>query len=260
MLIDSHIHLQDIKEEKVRFALLSRARGLAVGRFVCNGTRPGDWALVRELAKDDDRVVPFYGVHPWFADQVTVGWDAELERFLDSSVAGIGEIGLDRVKTEINFARQTEVFHRQLEIAGRLARPFAIHCARAGSDILGILKRNLSSRARFMVHSYQGSPEMLRDFLDLGAYISFSWKILSRGTEETMGLVRQVPLDRLLLETDFPYIQPGKLSPGANVEDYFECLCRIYELVAHTKGLEEVKLQEAVWKNGQVFLSGTSAR
>ena len=260
MLLDSHIHLQDIKEEKVRAALLSRSRGLAVGKFLCNGTRPEDWALVREVAMGDDRVVPFYGVHPWFADQVAAGWDAELERFLSSPGAGIGEIGLDRVKKEVNFARQTEVFHRQLEIAGRLARPFAIHCTRSGNDIVGILKRNLSAKARFMVHSYLGSPEVLRDFLDLGAYISFSWKIMSRGTEETMDLVRQVPLNRLLLETDFPYTQPGKLSPDASVEDYSECLCRIYELAARTKGIEEEKLQEAVWKNGTVFLSGTSSR
>ncbi|MBU9888639.1 MAG: TatD family hydrolase [Candidatus Omnitrophica bacterium] len=259
MLIDSHIHLQDIKTEKVRASLLSRARELAVGRFVCNGTRPEDWPLVREIAQSDDRVVPFYGVHPWFADKVVAGWDAELEHFLSGTGAGIGEIGLDRVKNDINFARQTEIFHRQLEIAGRLGRPFAVHCARAGSDILGILKRD-PSRRRFMVHSYHGSYEMLRNFLDLGAYISFSWKILSRGTEETMDLVRQVPLDRLLLETDFPYTQPGKLSPEATVEDYCECLGRIYALAAQTKGISEEKLQDAVWKNGTVFLSGTAAQ
>ncbi len=260
MLIDSHVHLQDIQSEKVRASLLSRARGLMVGKFVCNATRPEDWPLVRDIARGDDRVVPFYGVHPWFADKVATGWDAELERFLSVPGAGIGEIGLDRIKSEINFARQTEIFHRQIEIAGRLARPFAIHCARAGSDILGILKRDLAPRQRFMVHSYQGSPEMLRSFLDLGAFISFSWKILSRGTEETMDLVRQIPLDRLLLETDFPYTQPGKLSPEANVEDYFECLVRIYALAAQTKGIAEEKLQDAVWKNGTVFLSGTAAR
>ncbi len=260
MLIDSHIHLQDIKEEKIRAALLLRARELRVGKFLCNSTRPEDWPAVREIAKGDDRVIPFYGVHPWFADKVTAGWDAELERFLKSPGAGIGEIGLDRVREGVNFARQTEIFHRQLEIAGRLARPFAVHCARAGSDILGILKRDPSPQRRFMVHSYQGSPEMLRAFLDLGAFISFSWKILSRGTEETMDLVRQIPLDRLLLETDFPYTQPGKLSPEANVEDFSECLCRIYALAAQTKGIAEEKLQEAVWKNGTVFLSGTAAR
>jgi TatD DNase family protein len=236
------------------------AQDLKTGRFVCNGTRPEDWPAVEKFAAEDRRVTPFFGVHPWYAGKLPSDWYMMLEAFLKRNpAAGVGEVGLDKARN-VDFARQTEVFHRQLEIAGRLARPLAIHCVRAWSDLLNILKRSLPAKTRFMVHSYQGSLEILKDLLNLGAYISFSWKSLQRDTEESIALMRSVPLDRLLLETDFPYTEPGKIGAEAHDEKYYETLQGVYDLAERAKGIDVEGLEKAVWANGTAFLSGTSAR
>jgi len=257
MLTDMHLHLQDIKEPPIRASILKLAQDFKAGRFVCNGTCPGDWPAVEGIAREDRRVVPFFGVHPWGADKLPADWYGTLEGFLKRrSDAGVGEVGLDKARN-VDFARQTEVFHRQLEIAGRLARPLSIHCVRAWSDLLSILKRSLPSKTRFMIHSFQGSQQMLRDFLSIGAYISFSWKSLQRDTEESIALMRSVPLDRLLLETDFPYTEAGQVGPDAHDEKYFESLQGIYNLAVRAKGIGEDSLEKTLWANGTAFLFGT---
>ena len=260
MLTDMHLHLQDIPDPLMCKSILSLAQDLRTGQFVCNGTRPEDWPAVEKFATEDRRVVPFFGVHPWFAGKLPADWYVTLENFLKRNQgSGVGETGLDKARN-VDFARQTEVFHRQLEIAGRLARPLAIHCVRAWSDLLNVLKRSLPPKTRFMIHSYQGSKEMLRDFLSLGAYISFSWKSLQRDTEESIALMRGVPLDRLLLETDFPYTEPGRIGADAHDEKYYETLQGVYDLAERAKGVEVEVLEKAVWNNGTAFLSGTPAR
>lgn len=260
MLNDMHLHLQDIPDPLMARSVLTLAQDLRVGRFVSNGTRPEDWPAVEKSATEDRRVVPFFGVHPWYADKLPPDWYVTLEGFLKRNpLAGVGELGLDKARN-VDFARQTEVFHRQLEIAGRLSRPLAIHCVRAWSDLLSVLKRSLPPKTRFMIHSYQGSREMLRDLLKLGAFISFSWKSLQRDTEESIALMRNVPLDRLLLETDFPYTEPGRIGADAHDEKYYETLQGVYDLAERAKGLEVEALEKAVWANGTAFLSGTPAR
>lgn len=260
MFTDMHLHLQDIAELPIRASIMKLAQDFKAGQFVCNGTRPDDWAAVEALAREDRRVVPFFGVHPWYADDLPEDWHVTLEGFLKRRPeAGVGEVGLDKARN-VNVAKQTEVFRRQLEIACRWSRPLAIHCVRAWSDLLNVLKRNLVPQTRFMVHSYQGSREMLRELLSLGAFISFSWKSLQRDTEESIALMRDVPMDRLLLETDFPYTEPGKIGADAHDEKYFESLHGIYNLAVRAKGVEEDALEKAVWANGTAFLSGAPAR
>ena len=260
MLTDMHLHLQDIPDPLMRKSILDLAQDLRTGQFICNGTRPEDWPLVEKLAEDDRRIVPFFGVHPWYADKLPGDWYETLQNFLKSNPAsGVGEVGLDKAR-KVDLARQTEVFHRQLEIAGRLSRPLAIHCVQAWSDLVNILKRSLPAKTRFMVHSFMGSPQILKQLLELGGYISFSWKSLQRDTEESIALMRSVPLDRLLLETDFPYTEPGKIGADVHDEKYYETLQGVYDLAERAKGLDIEALEKAVWANGTAFLSGAPAR
>jgi TatD DNase family protein len=125
MLQDAHIHLTDGGEEAEK--ILSDAAGLGVGRFFCNSACPSDWPKVRRLSELHDGVIPFFGVHPWYAEKVPEGWEEELLKYLAEDRARIGEIGLDAAKKDISFAKQREVFARQLEIAMELKKPFAIH-------------------------------------------------------------------------------------------------------------------------------------
>lgn len=260
MLIDAHIHLQAIQDLKTRTTLLDQIAKVHVEKLICNGIQPEDWSGVDEIAQGNERVLPFFGVHPWYADKVVSGWDAVLEHFLKKTEAGIGEVGLDKLRTEIDWRKQIEVFQRQLQIAKELSKPLAIHCVRAWGDLLLLLKQHLSSGMRFMTHSYRGSLEVMRELLDLGAYISFSWKSFQHQTGTVNDLIKEVPLERLLLETDFPYIEPHKIGTDISVERYFECLRGTYALAARAKGMNETELEKAVWENGQAFLHRTTAR
>ena len=260
MLIDAHLHLQDIQAEGVLAEILARAWDLDIHRFWCNGTHPADWPVVEKIAVVDDRVIPFFGVHPWHAEKVRPGWDKELEQFLKNRDAGVGEIGLDKAREEIDLTKQIEIFRRQLEIAIRLSKPVSIHCVKAWGDLLKVLREDLPGPVRFMIHAYHGSTETLREVLKLGAYVSFSWKWLRGGTPDMMELLRHVSADRLLLETDFPYTEPGKLDEEAGAKKYFEYLRETYRIAALAKGIEEAALEGIVWNNGTAFLSGASAR
>lgn len=260
MLIDTHLHFQDIREEGTLAEILSRAWDFNIHRFLSNSVQPSDWPAVEKFAATDDRVTPFFGVHPWSAMKVELGWDKLLEKFLKNTDSGVGEIGLDKARPEIGMEEQIDVFRRQLALAARLAKPVSIHCVRAWADLLKILGEDFGKPVRFMVHSYHGSAETLRELVDLGAYISFSWKWVRSGTPDMMELVRRVPEDRLLLETDFPYTEPGKIGEGLSAARYFECLCETYRIAALAKGIDQPTLEGIVWNNGTAFLSGTPAR
>ncbi len=259
MLLDAHIHLQDIKEENIRAAILGQEAG--AGRFFCNGIRPEDWPIVSGFARQDRKIIPFLGVHPWHAAEVRTGWEAELESLLETQPeTGIGEIGLDKSKEAVDFEKQKSIFLKQLQIAGRLSRPVAIHGVRAWGDLLLFLRDHKPPRVRFMMHSFHGSAEVLRELLALGGYISFSWKWVRNQKKEIMELARQVPLDQLLLETDFPYTEPGAIGAGLSAEKYFKCLHETYAITARARGITEEQLQKAVWDNGTAFLHRAFAR
>lgn len=259
MLIDAHLHLQDIREVGVRAEILSRAWDSDLHQFWCNATNPDDWRSVEELASLDDRIIPFWGVHPWYAAKAEEGWDKELERVLKGRRAGIGEAGLDKARN-IDPVKQVEVLSRQIEIAGRIGCPLTLHCAQAWGDLLEILKKNLLPGTLFMVHSYYGSPETMRELLRLGGFISFSWKNVRRDSKGQEALLRNAPLDRLLLETDFPYTEPGKIGADIFAEKYFESIRELYRFAAQVKTADETTLEKAVWENGTAFLSGAPAR
>lgn len=260
MLLDAHLHLQDIQSKGTLAEILSRAWDFDVRQFWCNAVRTDDWSFAEKLASFDDRVIPFWGVHPWYADSIEPGWEKKLEIVLKNRSAGVGEIGLDKVRAGNGIGRQIEIFRQQMGIAARLSRPVTIHCVQAWGDLLKILRETPLGKIRFMIHSYHGSAETLREVLKLGAYISFSWKWLRDETPEMMELVRQVPLDRLLLETDFPYTEPGKIGGTITADQYFECIRNVYEIASGARGVTADELEEAVWKNGTAFLSRTSAR
>jgi len=244
----------------MRAEILAHAWNYDIQRFCCNSVQQSSWRTVEEITGPDDRVLPFFGVHPWYADKVKGGWDKELERVLKHRASGVGEIGLDKVREGVNFKKQIEVFRRQLQIAAQLSKPVSVHCVKAWEDLLKALGGDFSGKARFMIHSYHGSSETLREVLKLGAYISFSWKWLRGETPDMMELVRQVPDDRLLLETDFPYTEPGQVGKGLSADQYFKCLCESYRIVAAARKVEGSFLEEMVWENGKTFLSGAFAR
>jgi len=205
-LYDAHCHYHDEPIASHWGELLGELSAIGVRRAVVNGTHPGDWDAVDALADRHTWVVPAFGVHPWAVHRATGDWKAELRARLDRPHAVVGEIGIDRARDEDQWAQQEDVFVWQLEEAARRSLPACIHNVRADARLLELLQQHDRPARGYLLHACPASAEMTRRYADLGAWFSYSANTLSR--DKVRKALRAAPLDRVLIETDAPYMTP----------------------------------------------------
>ncbi|MDA0767331.1 MAG: TatD family hydrolase [Verrucomicrobia bacterium] len=209
-LCDAHNHLQDERLAPHLPDILTALPAAGISACVVNGTSEADWPRVAALARaHPDLIIPSFGLHPWQAHQRSPDWlDLLTEQLHAFPHAGLGECGLDRWIPNHDLPEQTAVFLAQLDLATRLDRPLSIHCLQAWGPLLDLLRDHPRPRRGILLHSYGGSAEMIPLFAALGAYFSFSGYFLEPRKEATRLAFRQIPDDRLLLETDAPDMLP----------------------------------------------------
>jgi TatD DNase family protein len=205
---DSHNHLQDPRLGDPR-PLIAAMKSSGVARCVVNATQEADWVLVKNLANAEPGfVLPAFGIHPWRAHTATPGWQDRLRSLLENHPqASIGECGLDTWIAEPSMVIQQPVFLDQLRLARELARPLTIHCLKAWSALFDAFSE-APPPPRFLMHSFGGSIETARRLIPLGAYFSFSGHFLHPRKSSVLEVFRQLPHDRILLETDAPDMLP----------------------------------------------------
>ncbi|XP_021858390.2 uncharacterized protein [Spinacia oleracea] len=211
-LFDAHCHLQDPRIFSLAPRLISSSLDSGIAHFAVNGVSEKDWHLVKQMSESYPSVVPCFGVHPWFVPERTAGWFTILRQFFDSTPsAAVGEIGLDKGSRgkQIDFDVQVEVFKKQLELAKELRRPASVHCVRAFGDLLDVMKATGPFPDGVILHSYLGSAEMVPELARLGAYFSFSGFLMSMKSQKARKMLKAVPSDRILLETDAPDALPN---------------------------------------------------
>lgn len=209
-LIDSHLHIQDFGPGVDIEAMLDQANAAGVSHLVCNGLCEDDWQSIADIARLYPQVIPCYGLHPWFAEKKSNDWASILECYISSSCSGIGETGLDKCKDKSSIAAQEEVFRIHIALARKYKRPLMIHCVKAWGLLTDILRSESEFPQGFLLHSYSGSADLIKQLADKGAYFSFSGKILYDNYERSRTALAAVPPDRLLLETDAPNMLPPK--------------------------------------------------
>ncbi|XP_052153773.1 uncharacterized protein LOC127771867 isoform X2 [Oryza glaberrima] len=163
------------------------------------------------MAEEYPSVVPCFGLHPWWVPERSPDWMDSLRRFFsETPEAAVGEIGLDKGShgKTIDFGEQVEVFQQQLELAKELNKPVSVHCVRAFGDLLEILKRTGPFPAGVLLHSYLGSAEMVSSLEILGCYFSLSGFLTGMKSTKAKKMLKSMPLDRILLETDAPDALP----------------------------------------------------
>ncbi|KAF0891449.1 hypothetical protein E2562_009871 [Oryza meyeriana var. granulata] len=210
-LFDAHCHLQDPRVLAVAPSLVRAATAAGVARFAVNGTSEKDWHLVKQMAEEYPSVVPCFGLHPWWVPERSPDWMDSLRRFFaETPEAAVGEIGLDKGShgKTIDFGEQVEVFQWQLELAKELNKPVSVHCVRAFDDLLEILKRIGPFPAGVLLHSYLGSAEMVPSLANLGCYFSLSGFLTGMKSTRAKQMLKSIPVDRILLETDSPDALP----------------------------------------------------
>jgi TatD DNase family protein len=212
-LYDAHNHLQDDRFNPGQSDLVTACVRAGVLRMVVNGSCEDDWPKVLDLARAYPRLVlPSFGLHPWYVQERTPDWQKALLRHLDEwrTGAAVGEMGLDRWKSDLPYDDQESVFLWQLDLAARRNLPVSIHCLRAWGRLYDLLRSHARPVRGFLLHSYGGPRELVEPLARLGAYFSFPGAFAHERKSRQREAFRAVPLARLLLETDAPDQLPPK--------------------------------------------------
>lgn len=206
---DSHCHLQDNRIKNLSEQIIQQASEDGVAFMLCCGSCESDWEDVAILARKWKQVIPAFGIHPWYIDTRSSNWLERLGSYLcEFPGAAIGEIGLDHFHATYNRAEQLEVFTAQLELAVQLQRPVSVHCLKAWEDLLRAFSSIKKLPDHIALHSFSGSAEMVRVLEKMGCYFSCSGSVTHQKNTRIRNVVKELPADRILLETDSPDIPP----------------------------------------------------
>jgi len=242
LLVDSHCHLNYLDDPQ---QALRQARSRGVEKLLCIGVDRGSIEAVLQLAAREDGVWATVGQHPEAADQ---NWEWIAEYVSEPVVVAVGESGLDyyQVERRDKQARQRDCFAYQLDLARRLSLPVVIHSRAAQKDTLDLMRG--APGVTGVMHCFTESWEMAQQALDLGYYISISGIVTFRNGGNVREVARLIPAERLLIETDAPWLAPvphrGKPNQPAFVAD-------TAEFVAELRGVSVQELADVTHDNFQ---------
>lgn len=241
LLADSHCHLDrvDLAPWGGDFdAFMKDARAGGMGLMVCVGIDLESYPAMRDLVAPYPEVVVSVGVHPNEEPALTPSLETLLELGADPRVVAIGETGLDYFRTEPGAAWQHERFRTHIEAARRLNKPLIIHTREAKDDTMRVLEESNARDAGGVMHCFVEDWATAKRALDIGFYISFSGVLTYKSAAELREVAKKVPEDRILIETDSPYLAPVPHRGKPNVPMYVR---HVAEQLAELRGwsLEE---------------------
>lgn len=278
-MIDIHTHLYFPQYDKDRSEVLRRAFDAGIEMMVSVGTEPNDWDKAISVTELDSRIFAALGMHPHYLNEQDLGNEARLEWDMEElrktiethrgKIVAVGECGLDYFSHEENVsitreqkAWQKRGFEAQIALAQTFNLPVIVHCRPALSaggdayeDLLGILKRK-GGDTKFILHCYMGDTTVTKKFLELpNVYFSFTGNITYpvkkawEGTERDIReIVKMVPLDRLLIETDCPFLAPVPYRGKPNEPAF---ISYVAEKAAELKGVTKEEIVRSVAENAR---------
>ncbi len=215
--VDTHAHLDDSAFDGDRDVVIDRAVQAGVVMVVNIGYRPSRWTTTRALAAASPRVSAVLGLHPQHADEFTHSTYDDLAGCVaEAGACAIGEIGLDYYRPGPLPAAQRHAFEQQLLLAEHLSLPVVIHQRAAEEDCLAIL-RGAPPTLRMVLHSFEGSERFAAWGLDHGHYFGVGGLMTRAGSNPLRSILANLPLERLILETDAPYLVPARIKERRNV-------------------------------------------
>ncbi len=211
--VDAHCHLHDHRIIGDVPGIVQRAAAAGVTHMVTCATMEENFGATAALVRQYPAIVPCYGIHPWFLDSLSPGWQQVLGDRVAAEICGIGETGLDFMDKQANRERQLKVFFFHLALAQDLERPINIHIRKAWDPFVRLLKKTGPLKTPGLVHSFSGSADMVKLLIRYNLYISFSGSVTRPGAKKVVKALNAVPGDRILLETDTPDIYPSVPDP-----------------------------------------------
>ncbi len=248
MLIDSHCHLDYYVEAEIE-QIVARAREAGVARLVTIGVRMSQAVAVKALTERFPEVWGTVGIHPHNAGEGPLPTPEEIAAAADHPrIIGIGESGLDYFYDKAPREAQAENFRRHIRAARLAGLPLAIHARQADDDILAILReeREAGGWFDFLLHCFSSGRELAEKSVEIGGYVSFSGILTFPKSQDIRDIARDLPADRLLIETDAPYLAPvpfrGKRCEPAMV-------AHTAKVLAEVRGMEMAALEDLTTAN-----------
>jgi TatD DNase family protein len=236
MTIDSHAHLEMDAFDGDREAVLARAMAAGLTAIITVGTPIPDCEKAVSLARRYPIIYTAIGIHPHEVKQIDAGTYDDLRRLAGhEKVVAIGEIGLDFFYEHSPREIQLRRFAEQLDLSEELDLPVIIHDREAHAETLAILKTR-KHRLRGVLHCFSGDLSMARECLDMGFHLSVAGPVTYKNADQLRAVAREIPADRLLIETDAPYLAPqpwrGKRNEPAHVVETARCLAELRGVAA----------------------------
>jgi TatD DNase family protein len=247
MFVDTHCHLDCPPLLSRLDDVLAAAWNSNVTRIICPGVGYDGWESIAGLAKTRKAVFPAFGLHPMLAVAYREGLLEKLADYARDAVA-IGEIGLDYALPDIPREQQRIAFRDQLRVAVENGRPVLVHCRKAFSDIIRIMKEENVQRVGGVMHAFSGSHEFAVECIRLGLSISVCGTVTYRNAVKPVEIVRKLPLEHILLETDSPDMTPEPYR-GRDNEPAF--LVEIARKVAEIKGIDVEEVGAVTTRNAE---------
>lgn len=237
MLIDTHAHLFKEKFDDEQIDEIVKSLGKNnLEKVILASSRMEDCEGNLMMTQKYDNLFCTIGIHPENIEELTQENLKKIENLAkDKKVVAIGEIGLDYHYDGFDKHKQIEGFLKQVELSNKLKLPFVIHLRDAYADMLEILKKNKHLlKFGFVVHCYSGSVDYAKQLLELGAYFSFTGVITFKNARKAVEVINFLPLDRIMIETDCPYLAPepirGTINQPKNVNFVFNKICEIKKI------------------------------
>lgn len=260
MIFDTHAHYEDEAFDEDRKEIAASLKSCGIGAFVDVGSAFDSLEGVRYVAEDLSgelkkenpsadlpEIYAAYGIHPDDADKMDRegldGLRAMLER---SRAVAVGEIGLDYHWEKDKKEVQKKCFEMQLDLARELKKPVIIHSRDAAEDTLEIARAMDLASIGGVMHCFSYSREIARQYLDMGLYLGFGGVVTFKNARKVKEVVSYVPLDRIVLETDCPYMAP---EPNRGKRNYSGYLSYVAEKIAELKKISREEVEEATWRN-----------
>ena len=235
MVIDTHCHLDFDEFNTDRIDVIKRAKEAGIEYIINVGSSPAGSRKTVELASLHNDIFASVGIHPHHADDVTEDTFVEMKKLAaKEKVVAIGEVGLDYFKSLSSPEKQKELFVKFIGLSKELRLPLVIHNRDAHQDTLDILKKTCSLPVRGVMHCFSGDSKVLTKVLDMGLFVSFTCNLTFKNARRLREIAKNVPPDRLLLETDAPFLAPqvkrGKRNEPAYITELRDILSELLNL------------------------------
>ncbi|BAP58811.1 TatD family hydrolase [Candidatus Tachikawaea gelatinosa] len=235
-LIDSHCHIDSlISSSNFSYNLkdIMETCFLKNVKFILGiSTTLSQFKHLKNLVNDYSNIAISCGVHPLYQKEIdSLDYHSLYKLSLDKKVIAIGETGLDYFHSSDRKKQQQSAFYKHLDVSYQLKKPVIIHARNSYTDILSILKKEKIENFRGIMHCFNGNKSIASKFLDIGMYLSFSGIVTFKNSEQLRETIKYIPTNRILIETDAPYLAPepfrGKTNHPAHVVEIANCIAKI---------------------------------